>query len=82
MAGMSPTNGQEHADLQGPTINTLHFPLVSLCTEDAERFLGKQFINQHSQTDIISAMEHVALKIELGETLALAWEMVKEELGR
>ena len=63
-------------------MSAAHFPLASLCIEDAEHFLGESFAKQHSQADIISAMEHVAHKIELGDTLILAWEMVKEELVR
>ena len=62
-------------------MSAAHFPLASLCIEDAERFLG-EVVKQHSRTDIISAMEHVALNIELGDTLTLAWEMVKEEVSR
>lgn len=62
-------------------MSAARFPLASLCIEDAEHYLGA-VARQHSRPDIISAMEHVASHIELGDTLALAWEMVEEELGR
>lgn len=63
-------------------MSAARFPLASLCIEDAERFLGERFVKQHSQDNIISAMENVALGIDLGDTLTLAWEMVKEEVSR
>ena len=56
-----------------------HFPLVSLCIEDAENFLGEDFYKYRGE-DILSAMEHVALHIDSGEILTAAWEVVKERL--
>ena len=62
-------------------MSAAHFPLASLCIEDAEHYLGAA-VKQHSRADIISAMEHVASHIVLDDTLAIAWDMVKEELDR
>ena len=56
-----------------------HFPLASLCIEDAEHYLGA-IVKQHSRADIISAMQHVASHIVLDDTLAMAWDMVNERL--
>ena len=58
-----------------------HFALASLCIEDAEHYMGA-VARQHSRPDIISAMEHVASHIVLDETLALAWDMVQQELEK